>query len=197
MNKGQDEATQSCSSQVGQTASASHSQVGNSQAAKSKASPLHISKVGQERIKKTVLKEMALSDSDEEYKSSTQRSKHLRYELREYETEKKFSEDDDNSQMALAKFLQSRAKKYPILYSVYKHIGAVPATVTPCERIFSDSGVEITARRNRLGTEKVEALMFLKEKDELNFKKSFFLILFAVLLFFKIEIVISNCKTFK
>ena len=58
-----------------------------------------------------------------------------------------------------------------MLYSVYKYIGAVPATATPCERIFCDSGVEITTRRNRLGTEKVEALMFLKENDELNMKK--------------------------
>ena len=85
--------------------------------------------------------------------------------MREYETEHKLNSDEDCFQSALTKFWQSRALKYPMLFSVYKFIGAVPATATPCKRVFSKSGFEVTERGNRLGTEKVKAIMFLKEND--------------------------------
>ena len=62
----------------------------------------------------------------------------------------------DSSQTTLTKLWQSRALKYPMLYSVYKFLGAMPAAATPCQRVFSQSGFEITARRDRLSPEIIE-----------------------------------------
>ena len=68
----------------------------------------------------------------------------------------------------MAEFWLSRVKKYPTLFTGYKYIGSVAGTGAPTERMFSGSGLEVIARRNRLSPEKVEGIMFLKENDELK-----------------------------
>jgi hypothetical protein len=52
---------------------------------------------------------------------------------------------------------------YPILYSIARDILIIPATNTAAERLFSASGNTVTETRNRLASQKVDKLMFLKK----------------------------------
>ncbi|CAF1124545.1 unnamed protein product [Didymodactylos carnosus] len=52
---------------------------------------------------------------------------------------------------------------YPTISKIAKRILAIPATDTSAERLFSQSGNTVTNRRTRLGTDKVNQLMFLRK----------------------------------
>ncbi|CAF4921023.1 unnamed protein product [Rotaria sp. Silwood1] len=52
---------------------------------------------------------------------------------------------------------------YPVLYSIARDILIVPATNTAAERLFSASGNTVTETRNRLSSQKVDKLMFIKK----------------------------------
>ena len=119
------------------------------------------------RKQKSAFEILDLSDSDED-SNICSRIKNLRSELREYENEKKLKYDDCDPNEALSTFWTSRASKYPTLFKAYKHLGSVPGSGTPSERLFSAFGLEISARRNRLAAERVEGIMFLRENDELK-----------------------------
>ncbi|CAF4609023.1 unnamed protein product, partial [Rotaria sp. Silwood2] len=59
----------------------------------------------------------------------------------------------------------SRRQKfiYPVLYSIARDILIVAATNTAAERLFSASGNTVTETRNRLSSQKVDKLMFIKK----------------------------------
>ena len=60
------------------------------------------------------------------------------------------------------KWWARNAHKYPLIANVARNVLAVPASSGPSERVFSQSGLVMTQRRNRLKPERLETLMFLK-----------------------------------
>ncbi|CAM9696318.1 unnamed protein product, partial [Sphacelaria rigidula] len=53
------------------------------------------------------------------------------------------------------------AHKYPLIAHVARNVLAVPASPGPLERVFSQSGLVMTKRINRLKPERLETLMFV------------------------------------
>lgn len=72
----------------------------------------------------------------------------------------------------LLTFWKRQKALYPILYSIACDILIIPATNTAAERLFSASGKTVTNTRNRLSSQKVDKLMFIK-KNLLILKKIF------------------------
>ncbi|CAF2512166.1 unnamed protein product [Rotaria sp. Silwood2] len=70
----------------------------------------------------------------------------------------RLNEDDD----VLLFWLQHQSK-LPILASIVQKFYAIPASNTSAERLFSSSKSTISDRRTRLGTEKVNKLLFLQK----------------------------------
>ena len=57
--------------------------------------------------------------------------------------------------------------KYPNLAKLAKKYLAIPATSTPVERLFSTASLVINEKRNRLGSDTAEDLIFLCENSDL------------------------------
>ena len=57
---------------------------------------------------------------------------------------------------------QKNVTKYPILAKMARRVLCIPATSAASERIFSSGGVVVTKRRNRLDSDMVNDLVFLK-----------------------------------
>ena len=55
----------------------------------------------------------------------------------------------------------------PVLAGLARHILAIPAASSKSERVFSCAGNTVSARRTRLGTEKVEMLVILKQNSRM------------------------------
>ena len=53
-------------------------------------------------------------------------------------------------------------KKSPILIILAKKYLAIPSSSVPSERLFSDAGQQITLLRNRLSSQSVDHVLFLK-----------------------------------
>ncbi len=66
------------------------------------------------------------------------------------------NEDDD-----ILLFWQQHQSKFPILTSIVRDYYAIPASNTIVERLFSSSKNTVGDRRTRLGTEKINKLLFL------------------------------------
>ncbi|CAM9772317.1 unnamed protein product [Sphacelaria rigidula] len=64
------------------------------------------------------------------------------------------------------------AHKYPLVAHVARNALAVPASSGPSERAFSQSGLVMTQRKNRLKPERLEPLTFLKGSREVANKST-------------------------
>jgi hypothetical protein len=58
---------------------------------------------------------------------------------------------------------KTHAYNYPNLSRVVREKFGTVATSVPCERVFSKTGELLSARRNRLGSEKVKQIMFINK----------------------------------
>ena len=56
----------------------------------------------------------------------------------------------------------SKKNKYPILAKMARIYLAIPATSTSSERLFSDAGNLLSAKRSRINSELFKRIMFLK-----------------------------------
>jgi len=57
---------------------------------------------------------------------------------------------------------KAHAVEYPHLSLMFCDIGAIPGSSAPCERIFSGGADLVTATRNRLNSESIQACRCLK-----------------------------------
>ena len=60
------------------------------------------------------------------------------------------------------KWWAKNAHKYPLIAHVARNALAVPASSAPFERLFSQSGLVMNQRRNKLKSKRLETLLFLK-----------------------------------
>jgi len=57
---------------------------------------------------------------------------------------------------------KEKQKRFPILSMIAQDLLAVPATSTPCERIFSKAGIIINTKRSLLASKSANMLLFLE-----------------------------------
>jgi hypothetical protein len=62
----------------------------------------------------------------------------------------------------LSSFWQIRKNRYPKLYSVARRVFRCPGSSISSERLFSNCSDQIWAKRNRLGIDSFEKIMFIK-----------------------------------
>ena len=60
------------------------------------------------------------------------------------------------------KWWARNAHNYPLIANVARNVQAVPTSPGPSERVFSQNGLVMMQRRNRLKPERFETLMFFK-----------------------------------
>ncbi|CAF0927295.1 unnamed protein product [Rotaria sp. Silwood1] len=70
----------------------------------------------------------------------------------------RLSENDD-----ILLFWLNHKMKFPTLFNIFQDFYAIPASNTTIERVFSSSKNTITDKRTRLGTEKINKLLFLQK----------------------------------
>jgi len=78
-------------------------------------------------------------------------------EVREYLAEDKISFNQNPFE-----WWAGKKTKYPVLSKMARIYLAAPATSTPSERLFSDAGNLLSAKRTRMGSELFKRIMFLK-----------------------------------
>jgi hypothetical protein len=79
-------------------------------------------------------------------------------------------EDQENDDVL--GFWSNHSQCFPVISTIVRDIFAIPASNTMLERLFSISKDTITDKRTRLGTEKIDRLLFLRKN--LNILKSLF-----------------------
>jgi len=84
-------------------------------------------------------------------------------EIRRYKNAKSSLEGDMTSDINILEWWKQNKEEYPILWKLAQVFLAIPATARPSEQSFSIAGNIVTARRNRLSPELVEASHLLHE----------------------------------
>lgn len=78
------------------------------------------------------------------------------------EVEEYLREDKISFQQCPFNWWLNKKDKYPILAKMARIYLAIPATSTPSERLFSDAGNLLSAKRSRMNSELFKRIMFLK-----------------------------------
>ncbi len=65
---------------------------------------------------------------------------------------------------------EANQRSFPSLYMLHLKHHCIPATSANVERVFSAAGYIVSARRNRLGDESIESLVFAKCNKDLLFR---------------------------
>ncbi len=104
---------------------------------------------------------IVLSDSsdDETTYTNTFDLKTIKKEIKMYQLEAKC---DD-----ILRFWGDNETKYPMLFRISSIIFSAPSTSTPSERMFSNAGYQCWDRRNKLGPERMEQIVFISENQHI------------------------------
>ena len=71
--------------------------------------------------------------------------------------------DEDTS---INEYWDANAKKFPVIFEIFKMYHSIPAMSVPSERVFSGAEHQVWDRRNKISPEKVDHVMFIYENLE-------------------------------
>lgn len=74
-----------------------------------------------------------------------------------------YADDENADDIDILSFWKDKQHSFPVLSSIAKQVCAIPASNTVIERLFSASKNVVTEKRTRLGSEKINELLFLQK----------------------------------
>jgi len=111
-----------------------------------------------ERYKKReqLIRKFSLSSESSEYDDTAEGR--LRSELTSYQTE-----SIDLGKFELMPWWQSKQQTYPMLAAIFRSVHCIPATSADIERVWSVSGLIISSRRSRIGSNNFKHQLYVHE----------------------------------